>query len=151
MQWRMAHASSPGSPPRPLPRSLRQRRTPTPQAHVGRPYPRISRPRPCAAHTHATQVVSRQPSPDNPEAFLRGGRVDTAAILAAVRRQLGIGLDASHVLADAPIDTFGSYKVPLNLRTLEGQQVELTVHVDRRAVREATSAAAAAGARQAAA
>ncbi|MEW5315395.1 MAG: hypothetical protein WDW38_006828 [Sanguina aurantia] len=51
--------------------------------------------------------------------------------------QLGIALHPSHLLMDAPITAFGTYKIPLNLRTKEGVQVELTVNV--RAVRRTRS------------
>lgn len=58
-------------------------------------------------------------------------------IQATMQLQLGIALDPSHLLMDAPITGFGTYKIPLNLRTKEGVQAELTVNV--RAVRRTRS------------
>ncbi|KAG2436115.1 hypothetical protein HYH02_011625 [Chlamydomonas schloesseri] len=94
-------------------------------------------------------VITRRPSDTDPEAFAPGSpAVGARAVAAAVAAQLGIRLDpASHLFLDTPIQGYGSYKVPLNLRlAAEPQrQVELTVHVDRRGKPPAAAVATAGG------
>jgi len=57
------------------------------------------------------------------------GSVSAWDVQEAVARQLHIRLHDSHLLMDSPITGFGTFKVPLNLRTLDDKQVELTVVV----------------------
>lgn len=76
-------------------------------------------------------IVTRRPAPSNEDAFGEAA-VSWRHVQRAVRRQLGIELDRSHVMFEGKIDAYGTYKVPLNLRLLDDTQVELTVHVDRR-------------------
>ncbi|GLI59842.1 hypothetical protein VaNZ11_001830 [Volvox africanus] len=76
-------------------------------------------------------VLTRLASNTDPERFV-GPTVSPESIRKAVLRQLGIQLDPSHFLTEADIKTYGTFKVPLNLRLPDDQQIELTVHVDRR-------------------
>jgi hypothetical protein len=48
-------------------------------------------------------------------------------------KQLHVDLPRELIMMDdaSPITQYGSYKVPLNLRTRQGQQVELSVQVDK--------------------
>ena len=47
------------------------------------------------------------------------GSVTAWDVLTATERQYGVRLHESHLMMDAPITTFGTFKVPLNLRTRE--------------------------------
>ncbi|GIM07046.1 hypothetical protein Vretimale_11258 [Volvox reticuliferus] len=76
-------------------------------------------------------ILTRLASTNDPERFV-GPTVSPESIRKAVLRQLGIQLDPSHFLTEADIKTYGTFKVPLNLRLPDDKQVELTVHVDRR-------------------
>ncbi|GIL53033.1 hypothetical protein Vafri_8730 [Volvox africanus] len=76
-------------------------------------------------------VLTRLASSNDPDRFV-GPTVSPESIRKAVLRQLGIQLDPSHFLTEAEIKTYGTFKVPLNLRLPDDQQIELTVHVDRR-------------------
>jgi ribosomal protein L9 len=49
----------------------------------------------------------------------------------AAERQYGVRLHESHLFVDGPITSFGTFKIPLNLRTKDDVQVELTVAVNR--------------------
>ncbi|KAG2490752.1 hypothetical protein HYH03_010907 [Edaphochlamys debaryana] len=103
-----------------------------------------------ALHTKAV-VVTRRPSPEDPERF-DDPAVHRRDVAEAVLRQRGIRLHPSHLFMGGAIDSFGSFKVPMNLRLPTGEQVELTVHVDRRGGRkQAAGGAAGAGAGAAAA
>ncbi|PNW83132.1 hypothetical protein CHLRE_06g307950v5 [Chlamydomonas reinhardtii] len=94
-------------------------------------------------------VITRRASDSDPESFAPGSAaVGARAVAAAVESQLGIRLDAaSHLFLGEPIRSYGSYKVPLNLRLASEpqRQVELTVHVDRRGKPQQPGATAAAG------
>lgn len=48
-------------------------------------------------------------------------------------KQLQVDLPRELIMMDdsSPITQYGSYKVPLNLRTPQGQQVELSVQVNK--------------------
>ncbi|GLC48497.1 hypothetical protein PLESTB_000104400 [Pleodorina starrii] len=96
-------------------------------------------------------IVTRRACLKDPERFV-GPTVAPEDIRNAVHRQLGIQLDASHFLSEAEIKTFGTFKVPLNLRLPppEDEQIELTVHVDRRGKEAQAQRAAAAAAAPAA-
>lgn len=59
------------------------------------------------------------------------GTVTAWDIVEATRRQYGICLDMSHLIMKEGISQFGHYKIPLNLRTREDRQVELSVIVQR--------------------
>lgn len=59
------------------------------------------------------------------------GTVTKFDIAKAVALQLRVELHESLILMDHPIDGFGQYKVPLNLRNPSDEQIELTVNVNR--------------------
>ena len=54
------------------------------------------------------------------------GSVTAWDILTASERQYGIRLHESHLLMEGPITAFGTFKVPLNLRTKEDRCDGLT-------------------------
>ncbi|KAF5840509.1 hypothetical protein DUNSADRAFT_16450 [Dunaliella salina] len=58
------------------------------------------------------------------------GSITAFDIQNAVARQMGIQLHDSHFLMETPIDEFGVYKVPLNLRQRDDTQLELNVQVN---------------------
>ena len=55
------------------------------------------------------------------------GTVTAWDIVEATKRQSGVCLDQSHLMMKESISQYGEYKIPLNLRTKEDRQVELTV------------------------
>lgn len=57
------------------------------------------------------------------------GTVTKFDIVKAVAGQLHIELPEPLILMEQPITGFGTFKVPLNLRTKDDEQVELTVSV----------------------
>jgi ribosomal protein L9 len=59
------------------------------------------------------------------------GAVTAWDVVEATRRQYGISLDTSHLIMKESISQFGHFKIPLNLRTNEDRQVELSVIVQR--------------------
>ncbi|GFR48957.1 hypothetical protein Agub_g10971, partial [Astrephomene gubernaculifera] len=60
-------------------------------------------------------IVTRRPLGADSEHFADPA-VSPRLVLEAVERQLGIRLHSSHLLLDGKIDSYGTYKVPLNLR-----------------------------------
>ncbi|EFJ44094.1 hypothetical protein VOLCADRAFT_106567 [Volvox carteri f. nagariensis] len=76
-------------------------------------------------------ILTRRASSKDPERFV-GPTVSPENIRKSVLRQMGIQLDPSHFLTNAEIKSYGTFKVPLNLRLPDDRQIELTVHVDRR-------------------
>ncbi len=59
------------------------------------------------------------------------GYVTKADITQLVQQQLHIELPPSQILMDGHISVFGTFRVPLNLRTARGKQVELKLEVSK--------------------
>ncbi len=51
------------------------------------------------------------------------GSVTAWDVMRAAERQYGVVLHESHLMMDGPITAFGTFKVPLNLRTKEDRSV----------------------------
>ncbi len=65
---------------------------------------------PSAILIHAYQIVTRRPAASNEDAFGEAA-VSWRHVQRAVRRQLGIELDRSHVMFEGKIEAYGTYKV----------------------------------------
>ncbi len=59
------------------------------------------------------------------------GQVSKADIAELVRQQLHIELPPTQILMDSAIRQYGSFRVPTNLRTTRGKQVELKLEVNK--------------------
>ncbi|GAX82924.1 hypothetical protein CEUSTIGMA_g10351.t1 [Chlamydomonas eustigma] len=79
----------------------------------------------CRMHVSISRKHSNS---SDPEAMV--GTVTSWDIVKAALIQGGVQLDVSHLMMSQPISAFGTYKVPLNLRTRDDRQVELTVIVN---------------------
>uniref|UniRef100_A0A7R9V4A7 Large ribosomal subunit protein bL9c n=1 Tax=Chlamydomonas euryale TaxID=1486919 RepID=A0A7R9V4A7_9CHLO len=70
------------------------------------------------------------------------GAVTAWDICQAAEKQYGVRLHESHIFIDGPIRSFGAFKIPLNLRTKDDRQVELTVDINSvRWIRHGSAAA----------
>jgi len=87
-----------------------------------------------AAQGTAAAAAESAPTEEEGEELIEAGTVMHGTITPfdvqlAVARQHDIHLHESLILMDTPITTFGTFKIPLNLRMLDDHQVELTIVV----------------------
>uniref|UniRef100_A0A383V847 Large ribosomal subunit protein bL9c n=1 Tax=Tetradesmus obliquus TaxID=3088 RepID=A0A383V847_TETOB len=77
-------------------------------------------------------VIGRRFNQQHPEQPMLG-EVTAQHLAACAAKQLHVSLPPELILmhSHSPIKAFGSFKVPLNLKDAEGQQVELEVEVNR--------------------
>lgn len=87
--------------------------------------------------------------PEQPDSLSKP--VDAVAIVNAVAKQMRITLDPQQVVMTQPIAAYGSYMVPLNLRTAANKQIELGVLVAKKAAERKRSKKSVMGAKSGAA